>query len=75
MLVLTMATTNPTPSTVPSPSDQAIPVRRPISLDQLALAQGVTPEHVGQYVRAHAAFLSARYRYSRTDIGLQAVSQ
>ncbi len=62
-------------TTKPSPSDQAQPVRRPISLDQLALAQGVTPEHVGAYVRSQAAFLAARYRYARTDIGLQAVSQ
>lgn len=61
--------------TAPCPADQSAPIRRPISLDQLAMSQGVTPEHVGAYMRGTAAFLSAPYRFVAAVVGLASVSQ
>ncbi len=57
-------------TTKPSPSDQAAPLQRPVPLSDLALSAGITPEHVGAYVRDHAAYLTSPYRLVRSDIGL-----
>lgn len=60
-------------TTVPSPSDQEIPVRRPASLTDLALSALVAPEYVGAYLRGSAAYLTSAYRFVRSDCGLQQV--
>lgn len=56
------------PTTKPCPADQSAPVA-PVrsALADAALAVGVAAEDV-------RAFLSSRYRFSRSDIGLVEVS-
>ncbi len=57
-------------TTKPSPSDQAQPVKRPASLAELAMAQGIDALHVGMFLRDQSAYLSAPYRFATSDIGL-----
>ncbi len=63
-----MATQTPT---VPSPSDQAQPVRRPTSLAELAISQGIDPCLVGMFLASQAV---PSFRIVATVIGLQSVS-
>ena len=54
--------------TVPCPSDQQAPLGPRSPLAAAAIAAGISPDDV-------RAFLTARYRFSATDCGLQQVSQ
>jgi hypothetical protein len=37
-------------TTIPNLKDQAAPLARPVSLVQLALAQGIAPEYIAAYL-------------------------
>lgn len=60
-----------TATTRPCPADQQVPIRRPASLAELALAQGVDANHVGRYLASCAV---PSFRIVATVIALQAVA-
>jgi hypothetical protein len=70
MRILLSVNATETP-TVPNARDQAAPLARPVSLSELALAQGVTPEFVGRYLASCAV---PSFRIVAACVELQAVS-
>jgi hypothetical protein len=62
-----MTTPTDTP-TVPCPADQAAPVRRPVSLAELALSQGIDSALVALYLASCAV---PSFRIVATVIALQ----
>ncbi len=43
-----------TPTTEPCPADQSAPIKRPASLAELAMAQGIDPCLVGAFLASQA---------------------